>query len=465
MRQRIRQAIREHPLIPPILEEAASRNEPVFLVGGVLRDLALGLEPKDLDFATARPYEMARHFARRYGSKVVSLGKDATPTYRIPLEGLRMDWVGLHDGSLEADLLRRDFTIDALGYDAEEDRIHDPTEGIKDLQHRSIRMAYPGAFTDDPLRILKAYRLLAQLPGFRLDPGTLLAIQAQAPALLDVAPDRLEVELDRLLRSPSPGRAVSDMAGSGILFILMPELRALKGLDQNDYHHTDVLTHSLEALAFFDEPQRIPKEMKLPALTGDQLLLLRLTALFHDAGKWATRTAGEDGAVHFYGHPKPSADTALEVLKRLRFPNSVAAAVSELCLNHLRPLALIKTAPRKTAIRRLIHSMGDLLPLLLAFAYADKSAARGKDMEENLAALKHLSREVMETAASEGPELRHLPKLVDGLAAMAILGLKKPGPELGRALDALLERQVEGTITERPAAEAFLRAWASKNLK
>ena len=465
MRNRIRQAIREHPLIPPILEQAALRNEPVYLVGGVLRDLALGIQPKDLDFAALRPYEMALYFAERYASRVVSLGKEATPTYRIPLEGLRMDWVGLHDGSLESDLARRDFTVDAIGYDPESGRVLDPTGGVKDLEAKSIRMTSASSFSDDPLRILKAFRLLAQLPGFHLDPETEKALAAQAPALLDVAPERLQVELERLFRALRPAAAVQAMAASGVLFILLPELKPLRGLDQNDYHHTDAFSHSLEALAFCDEPYRFPREMALPVFTEDQLLVLRLAALLHDTGKWATRSVGDDGRVHFYGHPKPSADAALDALKRLRFSNSVANAVAELCLNHLRPLALIKTAPRKTAIRRLIHSMGDLLPLLLALAYADKNAAKGKDRDENLQDLKSLSKEVMDTAFLEGPELRHLPKLLDGLQAMAVLGLKKPGPDLGRALDALLERQVEGSITDRPAAEAFLKDWAKKNLR
>jgi poly(A) polymerase len=465
MRERIRQAILEHPLLSPILEQATARNEPVYLVGGVLRDLALGIEPKDLDIASPHPYEMALYFAERYGSRVVSLGKEATPTYRIPLEGMRMDWVGLHDGSLEADLARRDFTVDAIGYDPESRRILDPTGGVNDLKDRCIRMASPAAFSDDPVRILKSYRLLAQLPGFHLDPDTERALEAQAPALVDVAPERLQVELERLFRALRPSAAVPGMAASGVLFILVPELKPLRGLDQNDYHHTDVLSHSIEALGFCDEPLRFPKEMGLPVFTEDQILVLRLAALLHDTGKWATRSVGEDGRVHFYGHPKPSADTALEVLRRLRFSNSVAGAVSDLCLNHLRPLALIKTAPRKTAIRRLIHSVGDLLPILLALAYADKWAARGKDRDENLQDLKHLSKEVMDTALLEGPELRHLPKLVDGLHAMGLLGLKKPGPELGKALDALMEKQVEGTITGRAPAEAFLRDWAKKNLR
>ncbi len=462
MRDRTRDRIEEHPLIPAILEAGIERGEPVYLVGGAIRDLALGLQPVDLDFATLHPYDMALFFAKRYGSRVVPLGKEATPTYRIPLDDLRLDWVGLHEGSLEADLNRRDFTINSIAYDVEARRFMDPTGGFHDLAEGRIRMASPGAFLDDPVRILKAFRMVAQLPAFRLDPETERTASSQRDAMLGVPTERLQLEMEHLFASPRAGEAVRLMAASEVLFVLVPELERLKGLQQNHYHHADVLEHTLEALEQLDGPPVWLQELGLPPLDAGQLSLVRLALLFHDAGKADTRTVDAEGHVHFYGHPKPSAEIAREVLHRLRFSNAEAEDVSDLCLNHLRPLALIKSEPGRTPLRRLIHSMGDLLPLLLALSYADKSAARGAEMESNLAQLRELSQKIMAMAASDGPELRRLPKLVDGLRAMEILGLQRPGPELGQALDALMERQVDGTITDAAAAEAFLRDWAAR---
>ncbi len=462
MKDRIMQGLQDHPLVEPVLEEARARGETVYLVGGAVRDMALGLVPKDLDFATEKPYEMAQSIARRYGSRVVSLGKEAFSTYRIPLGGFFLDWVGLAGGSIDSDLRRRDFTVNAIAVDPDTGVFLDPTGGFPDLQRSCLRMASPTALRDDPVRILKAYRMLAQFPSLELDPATEVALSGEKDALMDVPPDRLHVELERLFQCERPGLAVERMAASGVLFILVPEMAALSGLDQNHFHHADVLNHSIEALSRCDGGIPWLKGLGLGPFNAHQVLVLRLACLLHDLGKAETKSVDERG-VHFYGHPKPSAENALVILKRLRFSNAVAEQVSELCLNHLRPLALLKTEPRKTAVRRLIHSMGDLLPLLLALSYADKASARGKDAEKNLSELTGLCAEVRATAEEEGRRLRKLPKLVDGLRACEILGLQRPGRELGHALDALLERQVEGSITDVHQAEAFLRDWAARH--
>lgn len=465
MRERIATGLQDHPLIRPIFETVLSRGEPVYLVGGALRDMALGRRPRDLDFATRHPFEMATLFAERYGSRVVSLGKEATSTYRLPLEGFYLDWVGLNGGSIESDLPRRDFTVNAMAYDPESKEILDPTGGLSDLDGRIIRMASSSSLEDDPVRIVKAFRMVAQLPGFELDSTTSLMIRDLRESLMEVAPDRLHVEFERLLTADEPGAAVRMMAEMGVLQLLLPELKDLHGLGQNDYHHADVLDHSLQALAFLDgAPEWLPS-LGVAPLKTHQMMVLRLAALLHDAGKAETRTVDPQGVVHFYGHPKPSADLARSALRRLRFSNAVVEDVAELCLHHLRPLALIKTSPRQTALRRLIHSMGDLLPSLLVLAYADKSAAQGKDCEKNLRELAELAREAMALSETDGKRLRRLPKLVDGLQAMEVLGLQRPGPELGLALDALMERQVDGLITEPDQAEAFLREWGARHLE
>jgi putative nucleotidyltransferase with HDIG domain len=465
MRARIEQAIQTHPLLGPILDGVASDEEPVYLVGGALRDMALGLEPKDLDFATSRPYDMALKFAGKFGSRVVSLGKDATSTYRIPLEGFSLDWVGLAGGTIEDDLRRRDFTVNAIAYDPDRDKFLDPLDGFRDLQTRRIRMGSPGAFEQDPARIVKAYRLIAQFEGFEIEEHTAAVLREQRDMLVDVVPERLHAELERLFQARRVSHAVRLMAASGVLFVLLPELKALEGLEQNDYHHVDVLEHTLLALEACDGEPRWLGNIGVRPFTSEQMELLRLSVLLHDLGKADTKSVDAAGRVHFYGHPKPSAEKARAALKRLRYSNAVAEAVADLCLNHLRPLAQIKTAPRHTAIRRLIHSMGDRLELLLALAYADKSAARGRDLESNLRDLEVYSKEVLSVRTEEGSELQRLPKLVSGLEAVEILGLQRPGPDLGLALDALMERQIDGTIADRTQAVTFLKEWRREHLR
>ncbi len=464
MREMIRRQIREHPLIPRILDLASGWDEPVFLVGGAIRDFALGISPRDIDFATGHPYEAASFFAERYGGKVIPLGKDSTPTYRIPLSRVSIDWTGLQDGSLESDLRLRDFTLNSIGYAPSEDRFYDPTGGFQDLAALKIRMTCPSAFYDDSLRILKAYRLFAQFPSLEFDQATGEALGNEAAAIMDAAPERLRMELTRLCESERAGEALTRMAESGVLFVLIPEMSSLKDLKQNDFHHTDVLNHTLEALQTLDGNPSWPSELSLPPFTQQQKMVLRLALLLHDSGKADTRSLGEDGRTHFYGHPKYSAAKARRILRRLCFSNTDTARVCELCLNHLRPLGLINTAHRGKAVRRLVHSMEELLPLLLALSYADKLASRGRNYEANLDELRRLSREVMAVDLSEGESLRHIPKLIDGLQACAILGMSRPGPNLGRALDDLMDRQVEGTVKTRAEATEHLRRWAEKNL-
>lgn len=464
MKEVVRKRILEHPLIPVILELASSRGERVFLVGGAIRDMALGLRPKDLDFATQHPFQTARFFAERYEASLVPLGKDAVPTYRIPLPNILLDWVGIEGGTIIKDLSLRDFTVNAIAYDPEKNEFHDPTGGFRDLKAGIIRMAYSSSFEDDPLRILKAYRMFSEFPSFKLDDVTAGTIADHCKSLSTAAPERIRNELERLFMGTRPGESCRHMADSGVLFVVFPELEELADLKQNDYHHTDALNHSLEALLAMDGNPSWLSELGIEPFSRRKLYIIRLSLLLHDLGKADTRSVGEDGRVHFFGHSKFSADKARTALSRLRFSRADVQNVYDLCLNHLRPLALVNTSPRKKAVRRLIHSMGENLQPLLALSYADKLASRGKEYEENLASLKKLSHEVMQTLRDEGETIRSLPKLVDGLEAMSILRMDRPGPALGKALDYLLDRQVDGTVNTAGEAAACLREWGRKHL-
>lgn len=463
VREFIRSAIQRDPVLQSLFELARKKGDRIYLVGGTLRDLALGRPPGDWDLVADRPWEFATAAANALGKRVISLGKEALPTYRIALPSCHLDVVGLDGAGLEADLRRRDFTVDALAYDPEDDWLLDPTGGIEDLENKLLRVPSPGAFLQDPLRIVKAFRLLAQMECFRLESGTRALLEAAREALADVAPERLCHELELLLAAPAPSAAVREMAQTGILEILLPELKPLRGLTQNRFHHADVLDHTLLALQELDGPPPWMGPFGLSKGEKVDWVTLRLSALLHDAGKAATYTVDAKGEAHFHGHPKPSAELARQALKRLRFSGERTEAVATLCLNHLRPLGLLKTQPRKTALRRLVHDLGPALNHLLLLAVADKRASKGQDHLANLEALKGLCGEALAVARDSGEELRRLPKLVDGLEALEILGLNRPGPELGKALDALHEQQVSGDISHRDAAIAFLCQWAKQH--
>lgn len=456
MREKRFEALKTDRIVRAAMEVAARHHTKVYVVGGTLRDLVLDKTPRDWDFVSEHPFEAASDLAEKLGSKIVSLGKEAKATYRIPLDGTYVDWVGLPPDGIDRDLMRRDFTINSIAFDPGTSDVRDPAGGLQDLERGVIRLTSLEAFGEDPLRIVKAFRMLAQFPSFELEPETLSLASEQSGGLIDVPVERIQVEMDRLLSLESPGRVMRLASRCGVLSLIFPELKPLDGLGQNSYHHTDVLDHTLEALESLDGPPEWLSELSLPDFSPDEWVTLRLAVLYHDSGKAATRSVGADGRVHFYGHPRASSELARTALTRLRFPNARVEAVADLCLNHLRPLGLIKTCPRKTALRRLVHSMDKRLPLLIALSYADKGASRGRDHDKNIRDLKSLGREVMALAAAEGEALRRLPKLVNGLEALEILGLAKPGPELGRALDSLLEQQVAGNVTTRSEAEAYL---------
>jgi len=464
MNHALSESLREMEVMRLVSEVACRRKDPSYLVGGALRDASLGRTLKDLDFATRKPYAVAQEIARRLGSRVVSMGREEPLTYRIPHDGGTMDWAGLAGGTLESDLVRRDFTVNAMAMDVVTGELSDPHGGLSDLESRRLRMTSPTVFEEDPLRILKAYRMLAELDGFRLEPRTQEAMRAGRSGLGAVAEERIEHEIELLLVAPRPGRVVRAMAESGILFSVLPPLKRMEGLVQNEYHHADALNHTLEVLEALDAPAGWIGDLGLPAFGRREWFVVRLAALFHDAGKAETRSEGEDGRIHFYGHQKHSADIARAALERLRFPGGIVRDVAELCLNHLRPLGLTKSRPGRTAYRRLVHSMGEIFPLLLALSYADKLGSRGSGHEDNLQNLARLIADVLKIARTDGPELERLPKLIDGLEALSILGLSRPGPLLGRALDALMDRQVAGEISTREQAIPFLEAWAEKHL-
>ena len=464
MEARFIRAVSADPLLEVARAAARAAGKRPYLVGGTVRDLLLGRPATDLDLACADAPEAASRCADLLGARCVAMGRGRFQSWRVPAGERYLDWVPLHADGLGADLTRRDFTVNAIAFDLEAGVLVDPCGGLRDLRARLIRMTSPRSLAEDPLRILRAYRLHATLPGFALDAATEAAASRRAATLARSAAERIRREVELLFGAPTPSRTVRRMDSARVLTTVFPELEPLRGLTQNIHHHADALEHTLQALEALDGPPPWLAGLGLNPEDGRALVVLRLGALFHDLGKAPTRTLGPDGRVHFYGHPKVSADRARGIMRRLRFARECEEAVVALCLNHLRPLGLVKSGAGRTALRRLVHDMGPLLGHLLALARADKSSSRGPEYEENLAGLQELTTRALEVARSDGPELASLPKLVGGLEALEILRMKHPGPALGRALDALMERQVAGEIAGVEEARAFLRGYRRSHM-
>jgi poly(A) polymerase len=437
------------PAVDPalaVLKEAASQlGVRAWAVGGYVRDHLLGRSHPDLDVVVegGDALELAERFARLTGARRPALFP-RFGTAQVTWRGRQVEFVTaraesyspdsrkpeVRPASLAEDLVRRDFTVNALLMDLD-GRVHDPLGGLADLERRLLRTPRDPleTFNDDPLRMLRAVRLAVQV-GFELDPALLPAIrrlrERARPPVLSV--ERVNDELRKMLLSEQPRRALELLDASGLLEVLMPEVHACHGVVQGGWHTHDVFGHTVEAV------QHTPAE-----------LVLRLAALYHDVGKPPTATP--DGA--FHGHEDAGARMAREALARLRFSHADVEAVARLVRLHLRPV-FYSSEWGDGAVRRLARDAGDLVWKLMALARADVAASaypHGDKLDE----LERRLRSVLE----ETPSRMRIP--VTGRDIMAARGIG-PGPEVGRIKARLEELVMEGTLPpDREALLEYLR--------
>ena len=439
-----------HPAFPLLRQAVAEQAVRAWAVGGFVRDHLLERPHPDLDVVVegGDAMRLAERFAElagtrrpvlfpRFGTAQVAWGdrlvEFATARAESYLPESRKPEV--RPASLQADLERRDFTVNALLMDLD-GKVHDPLgRGLPDLRARLLRTPREPVrtFADDPLRMLRAIRLAAQL-GFELAPDLLPAMRELRdrlrPPVLSV--ERTADELRKMLVSERPALALELMETAGLLEVVLPELAACRGVEQRGYHHADVYGHTLETVAA--APPRLTE---------------RLAALFHDVGKPVT--AAGDGS--FLGHDAKGAEMAAEALRRLRFSNAEAERVSQLVRLHLRPVFYASTWS-DAAVRRLARDAGDLLDPLLALARADV-AASDYPHPEKLDELQARLQAVLE----ERPSRLKVP--VSGEDVMRELALA-PGPEVGRIKEKIEELILEGRLEpDRRAILAYLRGMRS----
>ncbi|MEX2543132.1 MAG: HD domain-containing protein [Trueperaceae bacterium] len=414
-----------------------------YLVGGAVRDTLLGVEPADLDWLVSDPETACREISEATGGRPFALDHERGHWRLIvpPPDGRTLDFIPLR-GPLEEDLLARDFTVNALAADSS-GRVTDVQGGLRDLRSRVLRMTSEQALRDDPLRLLRAPRLSVRF-GFALDSGTRAAI-VRGSADIDSgllplpAWERIHEELDALVLGPSPGSAMAQLEGLGLLAILLPELAGARGVEQGGLHHLDVLDHSLEAL------------QRLATIFPDADVALRWATLLHDVGKPRTRERGEDGRTRFYGHDRHGAELARSAMRRLRRSIRELDRIAALVRYHMLPL------PRgDRQARRFAHRRRELLPDLLKLMIADREAARGPLSSEATRRAYRTSLSRIVAILEEPPPLA---PLLDGREVMEILGLPE-GPQVGEALRFLGEARAVGDVTDREQARAALEGLA-----
>jgi poly(A) polymerase len=445
-----------------------------YLVGGAVRDLILGKKPLDYDMAVpSSPHKFAQIMANRLNGKVIVLGKDSFNVYRVVSESLSIDITGLKNNNIDADLNARDFTINALAYDLRKKQIIDCAGGLKDLQNRRVTMASRNAFQDDPLRLIRAFRMAATM-GFAIAPLTFQAIAHEAGAICKSANERIWTELRLILACPASHATIQDMARTKLLFFMVPELRALQNCGQNRFHMNDVFTHTLDAYGALETHLRDPDIEYPPAaahfiqnMAKNRQALLKMAILLHDIGKPASRRVDERGEIHFYGHAGKSAQLSKIICKRLRMSNQQHDWVERIVRYHQRPLALFlsqqgRQSLRNKGIGRFFRQCDQHTPYILIHAIADNLGKGDLHSQRNnrmVGFLKKLLVTYLDTIST----LKAVP-LINGNDLVRRFNLQ-PSPLVGKLLQNIEELHLAGRLKSREQALGWVTNYLDKTKK
>ncbi|WP_079132274.1 CCA tRNA nucleotidyltransferase [Streptomyces nanshensis] len=467
-----RRAVSELLRVSPVADELARRFEEagfrLALVGGSVRDALLGRLGNDLDFTTdARPEDVLR-IVRPWADAVWDVGiafgtvgcqKKAydggeTRSFQVEVTTYRSEAYDRtsrkpevsYGDSVEEDLVRRDFTVNAMAVALPEKRFIDPHGGLEDLARRVLRT--PGtpesSFSDDPLRMMRAARFAAQLD-FTVADDVLRAMKAMAERLGIVSAERVRDELNKLLLSPEPVKGIRLLVETGLAEQVLPEIPALR-LERDEHHrHKDVYEHSLTVLE-----QAIDLEEDGPDLT------LRLAALLHDIGKPRTRRFEPDGRVSFHHHEVVGAKMTKKRMSALKYSNEAVKDVSRLVELHLRFHGYGTGEWTDSAVRRYVRDAGPLLSRLHKLTRSDCTTRNKRKASALSRAYDGLEERIARLQEQE--ELDAIRPDLDGNEIMSILGVK-PGPVVGNAYKHLLELRLEHGPMEHDEAVAALKEW------
>ena len=462
-----RAAVAELLRISPVVDELGRRfaaaGHELHLVGGSVRDALLGRLGDDLDFTTdahpPRVLEVVNGWADGTWGTGIDFGTVGVVKsgFRLEITTFRSD---LYDGetrnpvvtfgdSLEGDLQRRDFAVNAMAVSLPEHEFVDPFGGLAQLGVRVLDT--PGtpeqSFRDDPLRMLRAARFASQL-SFTPAPRVIAAMTAMAGEIDRITPERVGAELVKLILGANPRAGLALLTETGLADRVLPELPALR-LERDEHHqHKDVYEHTLTVL-----DQAIAQEEDGPDLT------LRLAALLHDIGKPATRRFEDGGGVSFHHHEVVGAKLVRKRLRALRMPKALVEDVAMLTFLHLRFHGYGTGAWTDSAVRRYVTDAGDLLPRLHKLVRADCTTRNPRRRQTLQRSYDDLERRIATIAEAE--DLARVRPDLDGNAIMTLLGVP-PGPLVGKAWKFLKELRLEQGPLPRDQAEAALLEWAAR---
>ncbi|HST72569.1 MAG TPA: CCA tRNA nucleotidyltransferase [Kocuria rosea] len=460
-----------HPAALDLGRQFAAAGHDLSLVGGPVRDLFLDRPALDLDFTTDATPDQTLAAVKGWADAVWEIGRDfgtigmrkgdvqlEVTTYRAEAYDAdsRKPVVAFGD-SLEDDLFRRDFTINAMALRLPSLELVDPHGGIRDLHARVLRT--PGtpedSFSDDPLRMMRAARFAAQLD-VEVAPEVQAAMTDMAGRIGIVSAERVRDELVKLVCGRRPRRGVDLLVATGLAGIVLPEVPALQ-LEVDEHHrHKDVYQHSLTVL---EQAAALETGADGPVPGPD--FALRFAALMHDVGKPATRRFEDSGAVSFRHHEAVGAKLTARRMRTLRFDNDTIKTVSRLVELHMRFYGYGDAGWTDSAVRRYVRDAGPVLERLHRLTRADVTSRNKRKVARLAAAYDDLEQRIAEL--SEQEELAAVRPELDGQQIMAVLGVP-PGPVVGRAYKFLLDLRLDEGELGPAEAERRLRAWAAETL-
>jgi len=444
----------------------------LYLVGGSVRDALLGRLGNDLDYTTsARPDEIEAlvrtvtnavwDVGRAYGTIACRIRENDGTEWVVEITTFRADSYVDHTRKPEVifgdhlggDLVRRDFTVNAMALRVSDGELLDPFGGLSDLVTEVIRTpaAAELSFSDDPLRMMRAARFVSQL-GFHPDPDVVTAMTEMASRITIVSAERIRDELVKLLLTDNPRPGLNLLVDTGLAEIVLPELPALKMERDEHNRHKDVYEHTLTVL---------DQAIELERDRGHQPdLVNRLAAIFHDIGKPKTRRFEPGGKVSFHHHDVVGAKLATKRMQALRFSSEETKAVAKLVELHLRFHGYAEGEWTDSAVRRYVRDAGDQLERLHILTRSDCTTRNVRKAQRLRRAYEELEWRIDELSAQE--ELDAIRPDLDGTQIMAVLGIGE-GREVGQAYKFLLERRIEeGPLGEERAVQELKDWWAGR---
>ena len=439
------------------------------LVGGPVRDAILGRLGNDLDFTTDAHPKDCEKILNKWADSVWDIGAafgtvagkkgDITvevTTYRSESYELDSRKPNVEFGkTIEADLSRRDFTINSMALEltTNEPTFIDLYNGVGDLQSKLIKT--PGkpedSFSDDPLRMMRAARFMSQL-NFTIDPAVITAIKSMTARLEIISAERIRDEFTKIIMSDNPRLGITLLVETGLADIFLPEIPKLKLEIDEHHHHKDVYEHTLTVLE-----QAIALESRL----GGPNLTLRLAALLHDIGKPKTKELIPGGGVSFHHHEVVGSKLCKERMKKLRFDNHIIKDVAQLVFLHLRFHGYGNGEWTDSAVRRYVRDAEELLIHLHLLTRADCTTRNQKKAEGLAKTYDQLEERI--ALLMEQEELNKIRPDLSGEQIMEILSIK-PSPAVGKAYDFLLELRLEhGPLGEEKAKSELLNWWKLQN--